>query len=226
MMATSAASVVVPQPADDPLAYLPISTIRDCKKEQVIYSPDQCSSSIYMVVKGKVKVYRIAREGREVLVDIYHVDEFFGDSALIGAMNGHEKAVALEPDTSVMMWTGNEVEELILNRPRLGIALLQITAQRCLHLGWRLESFASDTIERRLARALIRFSERFGKVLEDGSIEMMPLTHAMLSQYVGTSREIITHHMTEFRRHGYLRYSRKEVVIYPDAIMQASLTPV
>jgi len=225
-MATSAASVAVPQPADDPLAYLPISTIRDCKKEQVIYSPDQCSSSIYMVVKGKVKVYRIAREGREVLVDIYHVDEYFGDSPLIGAMNGHDKAVALEPDTSVMMWTGNEVEEVILNRPRLGILLLQITAQRCLHLGWRLESFASDTIERRLARALIRFSERFGKVLEDGSIEMMPLTHAMLSQYVGTSREIITHHMTEFRRQGYLRYSRKEVVIYPDAIMQASLTPV
>jgi CRP/FNR family transcriptional regulator, cyclic AMP receptor protein len=93
-----------------------------------------------------------------------------------------------------MMWTGNEVEEVILNRPRLSIALLQITAQRCLHLGWRLESFESDTIERRLARALIRFSERFGKVLEDGSIEMMPLTHAMLSRYVGTSHEIITHH--------------------------------
>jgi CRP/FNR family transcriptional regulator, cyclic AMP receptor protein len=54
----------------------------------------------------------------------------------------------------------------------------------------------------------------------------MPLTHEMLSQYVGTSREIITHHMTQFRRLGYLRYSRKEVVIYPDAMMQSWLTPV
>jgi CRP/FNR family transcriptional regulator len=225
-MATSAASFVVPQPAQGPLAYLPNSTIRQCKKEQVIYSPEQCSASIYRVVKGKVKVYRMAQEGREVLVDIYHIDEFFGDSALIGTMNGHEKAVALEPDTSVMMWAGNEVEELILHCPRLGIALLQITAQRCIHFGWRIESFASDTIGRRLARTLIRFSERFGKLLEDGSIEMMPLTHETLSQYVGTSREIITHHMAEFRRNGYLRYSRKEVVIYPDAMMQAWLTPV
>jgi CRP/FNR family transcriptional regulator len=225
-MATSPVRYVEPQPAEAPLTYLPSSKIQECQKEQVIYSPDQCSANIYMVVKGKVKVYRIAQEGREVLVDIYHINEFFGDSALIGAMNGHEKAVALEPDTRVMMWTGSEVEELILNRPRLGIALLQITAQRCMHFGWRLDSFASDTIERRLARTLIRFSERFGKVLEDGSIEMMPLTHEMLSQYVGTSREVITHFMTEFRRHGYLRYSRREVVIYPDAMMQSWLTPV
>jgi CRP-like cAMP-binding protein len=225
-MATSPAVFIEPRQAENPLAYLPSSPVRECKKEQVLYSPDQCSSSLYMVVKGKVKVYRIAQAGREVLVDIYHTDEFFGDSALIGAMNGHEKAIALEPDTRVMMWTGNEVEELILNRPRLGIALLQITAQRCIHFGWRIDGFASDTIERRLARTLVRFSERFGKVQEDGSIQMMPLTHEMLSQYVGTSREIITHHMTQFRRLGYLQYSRKEVVIYPDAMMHSWLTPV
>ncbi len=221
-MATSAAGFIAPLAgAAAPLAYLPSSTVRKCKKEQVIYGPDQGSASIYMVVTGKVKVHRIAQEGREVLVDIYHVHEFFGDSALVGAMHGHEKAVALEPGTSVMMWTGTEVEDLILRCPRLGIALLQVMAQRCIHFGWRIESFASDPIERRLARTLIRFSERFGKVLEDGSIEMIPLTHEMLSQYVGTSREVITHHMTEFRRHGYLRYSRKEVIIYPDAIMQS-----
>jgi len=219
-MATSPAGLLA-EPAEDPLAYLPSSIVRQCKKEQVIYAPDQCSASIYMVVTGKVKVYRITQEGREVLVDIYNVDEFFGDSALIGAVDGYEKAVALEPGTSVMMWTGSEVGDLILRRPRLGIALLQIMAQRCVHFGWRIESLASDSIERRLARTLIRFSERFGKVLEDGSIEMMALTHEMLSQYVGTSREVITHHMTQFRRHGYLRYSRKEVVIYPDAMMQS-----
>ncbi len=31
---------------------------------------------------------------------------------------------------------------------------------------------------------------------------MMPLTHELLSQYVGTSREIVTHYMNQFRRQG------------------------
>jgi CRP-like cAMP-binding protein len=74
-----------------------------------------------------------------------------------------------------------------------------------------------DNIARRLARSLIRFSERLGVVEEDGSVRMTPFTHELLSQYVGTSREIVTHYMNHFRRQGYLKYSRKGIVLYRDA---------
>jgi CRP/FNR family transcriptional regulator, cyclic AMP receptor protein len=47
---------------------------------------------------------------------------------------------------------------------------------------------------------------------------MMPLTHELLSQYVGTSREIVTHYMNQFRRQGYLRYSRRGMSLYRDAM--------
>jgi CRP/FNR family transcriptional regulator, cyclic AMP receptor protein len=47
---------------------------------------------------------------------------------------------------------------------------------------------------------------------------MMPLTHAMLSRYVGTSREIITQYMNRFRKQGYMIYSRTSIVVYPDAL--------
>ena len=82
----------------------------------------------------------------------------------------------------------------------------------------RIESFSVDNVARRLARTLIRFSERFGRSQEDGSIEMMPFPHELLSQCVGTSRETVTHYMNQFRRQGYLRYSRKRIVLYLDAM--------
>jgi CRP-like cAMP-binding protein len=74
-----------------------------------------------------------------------------------------------------------------------------------------------DNIARRLARSLIRFSDRLGTAEEDGSVRMAPFTHELLSQYVGTSREIVTHYMNQFRRQGYLKYSRKEIILYRDA---------
>jgi CRP-like cAMP-binding protein len=49
-------------------------------------------------------------------------------------------------------------------------------------------------------------------------MHMAPLTHELLSQYVGTSREIVTHYMNQFRKQGYLRYSRKGIVLYRDAL--------
>ena len=110
--------------------------------------------------------------------------------------------------------------ELDARRPRLAIALLQILVQRSMEFGHRIESFSVDNIARRLARTLIRFSERLGQRNDDGSVQMMPFTHELLSQYVGTSREIVTHYMNQFRRQGYLRYSRKGIILYRDAFKE------
>src|SRR5580658_751379 len=204
------------RPLEDPLAHLPCSSILEYRKGQVIYSQDQPSTSLYLVIDGKVKVCRLAEDGRQVVVDIYQTDEFFGESAFLNSAAREEQAVALE-NTKAMTWSTSEIEDLVMRRPRLAIALLQILVQRSVEFGHRIESFSVDNIARRLARALIRFSLRLGQNGEDGSVQMMPFTHELLSQYVGTSREIVTHYMNQFRRQGYLRYSRKGIILYRDA---------
>ena len=122
--------------------------------------------------------------------------------------------------TKVMTWSTSEIEELVIRRPRLGIALLQLLVRRSQDFGARIESFSIDNIGRRLVRSLIRFSERLGRDMGDGSIEMMPFTHELLSQYVGTSREIVTHFMNQLRRQGYLKYSRKGITLNRDSLRE------
>jgi CRP/FNR family transcriptional regulator len=182
----------------------------------MVYNQDQPSTNIYLIIAGKIKVSRLADDGHQVVVDIYQPDEFFGESAFLNLPHRCEQATALE-NTKVMAWSTAEIEDLILKRPRLSVALLQILVQRTIDFTHRIESFSVDNIARRLARSLIRFSERLGTVEEDGSVRMTPFTHELLSQYVGTSREIVTHYMNQFRRQGYLKYSRKEIILYRDA---------
>ena len=57
-----------------------------------------------------------------------------------------------------------------------------------------------------------------GTLDADGSVRMSPFTHELLSQYVGTSREIVTHYMTQFRKRGYLRYSRKGITLHRESL--------
>ena len=68
-----------------------------------------------------------------------------------------------------------------------------------------------------LERAAL-LSERLGAAQGDGSIRMTHLTHEMLSQYVGTSRELVTKHMNEFRRQGYVTYSRRAILLHRHAL--------
>lgn len=211
-MATSFATLAPQRVLEDPLAHLPRSSILEYQKGHTIYNQDQPSTAIYLVIEGKVKVSRLADDGRQVVVDIYQPDEFFGESAFVGAVTRAEQATALE-SCKLMAWSTADIEDVISKRPRLAVALVQIFVQRTMEFADRIESFSADNIAQRLARTLLRFSDRLGNRQEDGSVSMGPVTHELLSQYVGTSREIVTHYMNQFRKQGYLQYSRKGMLV-------------
>src|SRR6204780_1946218 len=124
-MGPSIAPAPQPRPLEDPLAHLPCSTIVEYRKGQTIYSHDQPSTSIYLVIDGKVKVCRLADDGRQVVVDLYQPDEFFGESAFLGPAQRTELSVALE-NTKVMTWTTSEIEDIATRRPRLPLARVRV----------------------------------------------------------------------------------------------------
>jgi CRP/FNR family cyclic AMP-dependent transcriptional regulator len=218
-VAATATSSVGQKKLEDPLAYLPCSTIVEYRKGQNIQSQGLPARGICLVLAGKVKVCRQAENGREVVIDIYRPDEFFGESVLLGLPRSAEVSVAIE-DTKVITWTAEAIEEIATRTPQLALALMQLFVQRSIEFTSRIESFSTDNIARRLVRALIRFSERLGHLTEDGSVQSMPFTHELLSQYVGTSREIVTHYMNQFRSQGYVRYSRRGTMVYADALKE------
>ena len=125
---------------EDPLAYLPCSSILERRKGQVIYNEDQASTGIYLVLQGKVKVSHHLDGGRQVVIDIYHEDDFFGESGFLNLNRRGEEALALET-SRLMAWTTAEIEDVIMRRPRLGVALLQLLAQRSIEFAKRIDSF-------------------------------------------------------------------------------------
>ncbi|MES1262325.1 MAG: Crp/Fnr family transcriptional regulator [Acidobacteriota bacterium] len=210
---TDSSSPVRKREPEDPLSHLPCGRISEFRKNEIIYGHEEPPRQLFLVIDGRVKVSRITPENRHVILDVYRTDDLFGEGAFIRSAVPHgETAVAFD-NVKLMTWDIAEVEELVAKRPKLGIALLQLVAQRASEYGCRIESFSVDTIPQRLARSLLRLCDRLGQQAEDGSVQMIPLTHEFLSQYVGTSREIVTHHMNDFRRQGFLQYSRRGILL-------------
>jgi len=204
---------------EDPLEYLPCSRTAAYKKSEIIYTHGEATKNLYLILAGKVKITRQAEDGTQSLVDIYHTDEFFGEAALLRPATRSEEAQTVE-QTRLMMWTSEEVEDAVSKRPPLAVALLQVFSQRLSDFTSRIQSLSADGTDARLARSLVHFAGRFGTVEDDGGVRMMPFTHELLAQYVGTSREIITLYMNQFRRQGYVQYSRKSMLLYRDALRE------
>jgi len=204
---------------EDALMYLPRKGVTDYRKGQIIFDEHQPSKGLHLVVQGRVKVTMALDDGTQTVVDIFTTDDFFGESALLGSAHHAERAMALD-NVTLMSWSGQEIEEQVERQPRLGIALVQMLVKRGLDYEERLQSFALDKTPERVIRALLRFAERLGTRMEDGSIKIPPLTHQVISEYVGTSREIVTFQMNHLRQKGFLRYSRKGIQVYADALRE------
>jgi hypothetical protein len=55
-------------------------------------------------------------------------------------------------------------------------------------------------------------------------VQMMPMSHDLLGRYVGAPREVITQHMNELRKRGWVSYSRQGILRHRDRdLFQACL---
>ncbi|HWB98853.1 MAG TPA: Crp/Fnr family transcriptional regulator [Bryobacteraceae bacterium] len=213
----TAARAISKNELEDALSYLPRKGVVEWRRGQTIYDQEHPSGAIHLVMSGRVKVTIPGENRCRIVVDIYAADEMFGEASFLGLPARKENAEAMER-TVLMSWTTDEIEDYIQSSPKLGLALIQMMVGRCVDFEARLQSMALDKTPERIARSLLRFTERVGVLEEDGSMRIPPLTHQLLSEYVGTSREIVTFQMNHFRALGYLRYSRKAIHIYPEVL--------
>lgn len=197
---------------EDPLAYLRRTPIQTFPKRHTIYDCKQPSEHLYLVVDGRVKVINTSWIGCVGTVRVVSVDGLFGESCLIDHTANTESAVTLEK-VMVMRWTREDIEQQIVREPHLGLALCQVLAQKCLALQTRIENISRHKTPERVRLALLQLAADIGMPLEDGLIRVASLTHTTIAEYVGTSREVVSHEMNRLRRMGLLRYSRKYIDI-------------
>ncbi len=200
----------IPGAIEDPLSLLPRAPVREFAAGTPIYRPEDRPDSLFLIIDGRVKVSRLAGESPETILDFYHKDDFFGESAFLGAGRRGEQALALDR-TSVMSWSAAELSRLMTRSPALGPALLRVVAEKLAEANDRIQGFCLDPIHRRLVKGLLHLARRFGEPAEGSRLRLAPTTHEQLARYVGTSREIVTQSMNQFRRQGLLDYSRRGV---------------
>jgi CRP/FNR family transcriptional regulator, cyclic AMP receptor protein len=204
---------------EDPLTYLPRKAVQEYAKNRIIFDVQNPATSLYLVILGRVKIGTTANDGGQTVGRIVRMEGLFGESSLIGPLNRSESAMALDTVT-LMSWSRNEIEQQVEREPRLGIALAQYLVRQCIELQDRIESMAVHKTPERVMLALLQLAADLGSPQPDGSLRVASLTHHTISEFVGTSREIVTFQMNRLRRLGLVRYSRKHIDVYAQALRE------
>ena len=202
---------------NDALNYLPRRPLIEFAKGQLIYST--VCESLYLVAAGRVKVSSVGVDGCEAIVRIVPPEGLFGYSALTQTATG-ERAVALDK-VQLMAWKRQDIEQQIEREPRLGLALIEDLIGVGLEMQDRMQAMAACKTPQRVMLSLLQLARTLGEPKEDGSFEMPSLTHHVIAEHVGTSREIVSSQMSHLRRLGMVRYSRKHIEVYCDSLEES-----
>jgi len=204
---------------EDPLTYLPRKPVQEYAKGRVIFDGQNPSTDLFVVILGRVKISNTSDDGCQTVGRLVRAEGLFGESCLIGPLSRNESATALD-NVTLMSWSRAEIELQIEREPRLGIALSQYLVRECLELQDRIESMAVHKTPERVMLALMQLAADLGTSTPEGAIRVASLTHHTIAEFVGTSREIVTFQMNRLRRLGLIRYSRKYIDIYTQAMRE------
>lgn len=189
------------------------TTMTHCRPGQTILSPDDPPDRIHILKKGKVRVYRVTPDGKQLTLDIYERGTILGDMRLLG-QEPIPEAYAQTIDAAVICTiTPDELRRLIERYPIIGVNIITFLSRRLQEAERELEAMAYQRVGQRLARKLIDLARRFGVETVRGTLIQARLTQQELAEMIGTTRETLAHTLADFRRRDLLDTEHHQVLI-------------
>lgn len=103
-----------------------------------------------------------------------------------------------------------------------------VVGQMAFALGQRQEAltnFAHTRHIERVRRKLLQLAQGYGRVVRDGIRIDFPLSHAVLAEMIGSSRETVTRAVDELQRDGFVarRGHTYRLLVSPESVLEARL---
>jgi len=179
-------------------------TIAHHDENQVIFSQGDPADAIFYIQKGKVKLTVISKQGKEAVVGILSVGDFFGEGCLAGQAVRMSTATAMS-ECSVMKVGKAVVLGLLHQEPAFSEMFVAHLLSRNIKIEEDLVDQLFNSSEKRLARVLLLLAN-FGK---EGKPEpVIPkMSQETLAEIIGTTRSRVSFFMNRFRKLGFIDYN-------------------
>jgi len=185
---------------------LPMAT---CRIGQVIYEPGETGEALFILKSGHIRLYRIAPDGRKLVLATLGPGTAFGDMSVLGQSMIGSFAEATE-DCTICIMSRVDIEQIILEHPRVAIRMVELLSSRLRDVENRLEQMAFAPVPTRLARLLLDLEQ-------DG--EVAGHSHQDLAEMIGTSRETVSRALVDFKTEGWVGIDRRCIRIMDRAAL-------
>ncbi len=167
---------------------------------------------LFVVVGGQVKVSQLTPEGHQILVRYAGPGEMFGCAPLYGGSEYPATATAMIP-SEALAWNRPVMDRLMERYPVIALNALELLGEELFETRARYQELATERVERRVARALLRLVAQAGRKVEGGVLIEFPVTRQDLAEITGTTLHTVSRIVSGWEQQGIVASGRRRIVI-------------
>jgi CRP/FNR family cyclic AMP-dependent transcriptional regulator len=184
-----------------------LGRVRSYPKNSVFITEGDSSDSLFVVLKGKVKVFVSDNEGHEMILDTHGPGEYVGEMALDGNPRS-ANVMTLEPTTFSVV-ARDPIREAIRQNPDFALEMIARIIDRARLATNSVKHLALLDVYGRVARLLLEMA-----VDKDGKLSIPEkITQQEIAERVGASRDMVSRIFRDLTAGGYIKVENRIITI-------------
>ena len=130
-----------------------VTTERRIDRGATVFTEGEPGEGFHFIRSGKVKVIKLAADGREHILNILGPGEVFAEVLLFNDAPYPATVVAVE-DSLVGVIRNRELEALLVQQPRLAVHIIRVMSKKLLYIQSKVKTFALADSQAKIAQTL------------------------------------------------------------------------
>jgi CRP-like cAMP-binding protein len=187
---------------------------RDFAKDEIIFRQGDTSRELYVVMRGKIRIFRVTPSGAETTIEIFSVGSVMGEFAVVDSEPRSATAKAIEA-ADVLVMSHDRFLRHMRQMPDLALGMTKLLASRVRWTASFAETIAQYDAAGRLLHMLLLYNEQFGQEEEAGKRYVLDLSlnQTDLASLVGARREWINRLLRDWQKRGLVTYEAGKIII-------------
>ena len=181
---------------------------KEYNKGQLIFAEGDEGIGFYMVIRGRVKVYKVSPDGKEQIMHIFGQGQPFGEVPVFEGSRYPANAEAMET-SRLFFFPKKAFVNLIHENPSLAMNMLASMSQRLKQFSHLIESLSLKEVPGRLASYLLYLSDRNGSI-DDFELD---IAKSQLASLLGTIPETLSRIFTRMTSRELIRINGPQITI-------------
>lgn len=219
---TVAPSIMARLGTDAQYALRALASTVTLAKSDTLFASDDPVDTVYLLLRGRVKVYCLAPDGKELILWFCHPGDLFGVAGTADALRG-TCARACTP-TEILAIPREHFRNFLLHYPAAALEVLDALSQRIRTLSDTVQNLATTSVTGRVASLLQRLGVDRSLCVGDVACQDIPLTHQDIADMVGCCRQSVSETLGELKRIGAITCGRNRLRVIDNAALNAAAT--